>query len=157
MAVESLWPKPIYARVNLQGVECFQGWIRHTRGFLPRCFFVDSTKLWCNIFFIAKCMYSAHINTFCNYMPWMLCSPFFCVVYNNFRLNGLGASVWFCQKSQRFWKFSLKIWFCVYSFEKMGDRFKKSVLTILNCLPLNHRGIGLIVCSLLKKKTFLLQ
>ena len=33
-----------------------------------------------------------------------------------------------------FWKFSLKIWFCVYSFEKTGDRFKKGVLTIVkNC------------------------
>ena len=46
------------------------------------------------------------------------------------RLHGLGASVRFCQKSQRFWKLGLNIMFYVYSFEKMVDCFKKCVLAI---------------------------
>ena len=81
----------------------------------PQCFSIDLLCLW-----------SESIVWFWTQVKWF------------------GASVRFCQKGQRFWKLSLKMCFCFYSFGKIDVCFKKCVLTIVkkNCNPYTIHNPG---------------
>lgn len=64
----------------------------------------------------------------CVFLFYLVCSG--CLVVSLILIDSFQAIVWFCRKSQRFGKSSLKIGFCAYCVEKSVEGMRECVFAI---------------------------